>query len=119
TLAFAVACGMQLHYIGRDEYRNKNSNDLMQRLHEQYGSAFFIPEGGSNAWGVNGCMDILRDVKEPFDLVTVACGTGATLAGMLLSLNQKQRALGFSALKGGDFLKEEVLLHAQSVLHDT
>lgn len=119
TLAFAVQCGMQLHYISREDYRHKNNNDLMQRLHEQYGAAFFIPEGGSNAWGVNGCMDILRDVKEPFDLVTVACGTGATLAGMLLSLNQKQRALGFSALKGGDFLKIEVLLHAQSVLHDT
>jgi 1-aminocyclopropane-1-carboxylate deaminase len=63
-------------------------------------------------------MDILRDVKEPFDIVTVACGTGATLAGILLSLNKRQRALGFSALKGGGFLKKEVLLHAQSVLHD-
>lgn len=119
TLDFAVANGMQLHYIGREEYRNKNSNNLMQRLHEQYGAAFFIPEGGSNAWGVNGCMDILRDVKEPFDVVTVACGTGATMAGLVLSLNKKQRALGFSALKGGGFLKEEVLQHAQSVLHET
>jgi 1-aminocyclopropane-1-carboxylate deaminase/D-cysteine desulfhydrase-like pyridoxal-dependent ACC family enzyme len=118
TLDFAVANGMQLHYINREEYRNKNSNDLMFRLHEQYGAAFFIPEGGSNAWGVNGCMDILRDVKEPFDLITVACGTGATLAGILLSLNKKQRAIGFSAFKGGDFLYDEVKLHAQNVLQD-
>jgi len=118
TLDFAVKCGMQLHYVSREDYRNKESNDLIERLHEQYGAAFFIPEGGSNAWGVNGCMDILREVKESFDIVTVPCGTGATLAGIVLSLEDEQRAIGFSALKGGGFLMQDVMKHVQSVLND-
>jgi 1-aminocyclopropane-1-carboxylate deaminase len=118
TLDFAVKCGMQLHYVSREDYRNKESNDLIERLHEQYGAAFFIPEGGSNAWGVNGCMDILREVKELFDIVAMPCGTGATLAGIVLSLEDEQRAIGFSALKGGGFLKQDVMKHVQSVLND-
>lgn len=118
TLNFAVKCGMQLHYVGREEYRQKESNRLTERLKEQYGDVYIIPEGGSNVLGVSGCMDILTEVKQAFDIVAAACGTGATLAGLVLSLEKHQKAIGFSALKGGDFLKDEVMIHVQSVLND-
>jgi 1-aminocyclopropane-1-carboxylate deaminase/D-cysteine desulfhydrase-like pyridoxal-dependent ACC family enzyme len=37
-----------------------------------------------------------------------ASGTGATLAGVACALDAGQRAIGFSALKGGNFLEDDV-----------
>jgi len=111
TLAFAVRHGMHLHYVSREEYRSRNHRDFIEKLESEYHNAYVIPEGGSNALGVSGCMEILDGVQEPYDVVAVPCGTGATLAGIVLSLNDRQKAIGFSALKGGDFLGDEVDKH--------
>ena len=37
-----------------------------------------------------------------------ACGTGGTLAGLILGLDSKSFVLGFSVLKGGEFLYQNV-----------
>lgn len=111
TLSFAVRHGMHLHYVSREDYRNRDQRDFIVRLEEQYPNAYVIPEGGANALGVSGCMEILDEVTQPFDVVAVACGTGATLAGIVLSLDDAQRALGFPALKGADFMEQEVDKH--------
>ena len=42
-----------------------------------------------------------------FNTICLACGTGTTLAGMTLSLNQNQKMIGFPVLKGGNFLQED------------
>jgi 1-aminocyclopropane-1-carboxylate deaminase len=56
---------------------------------------------------MRGCTEILQTVKG-FNTICLACGTGTTLAGMTLSLNQPQRVIGFPVLKGGNFLKEDI-----------
>jgi 1-aminocyclopropane-1-carboxylate deaminase len=43
-----------------------------------------------------------------FDVICCACGTGGTLAGIAAGLRPGQRAIGFSALKGGSFLERDV-----------
>src|SRR5690606_33924589 len=43
-----------------------------------------------------------------YDLVCCACGTGATLAGLVLSGGDRVKYLGFSSLKGGSFLHSSV-----------
>lgn len=112
TLRFAKECGMQLEFISRSAYAEKETEDFKGWLHDQYGIFHLVPEGGSNFLGVNGCMEILSDYdKKNFDIICCACGTGATLAGILISMQENQRAIGFPALKGGDFLKEEVIKH--------
>src|SRR5690554_973240 len=118
TLDFAVKHGMTLHYISRGDYRRMDNNGILQKLHEQYSHAYIVPEGGSNILGIRGCMEILSEVKDQYDIVAVPCGTGATLAGLVLSLEDHQSAIGFSAMKGGDFLQENVLGHLQKVLED-
>ena len=45
---------------------------------------------------------------RPFDAICCASGTGATLAGIISACSSAQAAIGFSALKGGQFLNEEI-----------
>jgi len=119
TLLHAKSCGMQLEFITRLAYEEKETEDFIGWLHDEYGSFHLVPEGGSNFLGINGCTEILTDVdKENFEYICCSCGTGATLAGILLSMKPNQKALGFSALKNGDFLKDEVLKHLRYFLMD-
>jgi 1-aminocyclopropane-1-carboxylate deaminase len=107
TLQFAVAQGMQLVYINRQTYKQRYTETLQTQLKQQFGEVFIIPEGGCNLNGMRGCIEILATIKE-FNTVCLACGTGTTLAGMTLSLNQNQKVIGFPVLKGGDFLREDI-----------
>lgn len=108
TLTFATACGMQLHYINRSDYRLKDTTEFTTQLIEKFGNFYLIPEGGSNALAVKGCMEIVEEITVPFDYLCCACGTGGTMAGLIAALEGQQKAIGFSALKGGGFLYDEV-----------
>lgn len=108
TLRFAQNCGMQLVYIDRNTYRNKTSEYFIEHLHERFGDFYLLPEGGSNRLALKGCAEIVDDIDADFDVISVACGTGATLAGLITSLEPHQHATGFAALKNADFLNEEV-----------
>jgi 1-aminocyclopropane-1-carboxylate deaminase/D-cysteine desulfhydrase-like pyridoxal-dependent ACC family enzyme len=107
TLRLAREQGMELHYADRQLYRNKD--ELMAWVSSHFGEDIYIlPEGGSNDLGVKGCMEILDTVDWNPDLVCCACGTGATLTGLAMSAKGKGRCAGFSALKGGDFLRDSL-----------
>ncbi|MBD2195818.1 MULTISPECIES: 1-aminocyclopropane-1-carboxylate deaminase/D-cysteine desulfhydrase [Calothrix] len=106
TLSFAVQQGMQIFYLDRQKYRQRHTAELQAELQQRFGNVFIIPEGGGNLNGVRGCMEIVNNAA--FDTVCVACGTGTTLAGIILSLTKSQRAIGFPVLKGGEFLKSDV-----------
>ncbi len=119
TLAFAKSCGMQLEFVTRSAYAEKETEDFKGWLHEQYGSFHLVPEGGSNFLGINGCLEILsNEDKDNYDIIACACGTAATLAGIVLTLQPHQKALGFSVLKNGSWLKDEVIKHIQYFLMD-
>lgn len=117
TLSFAEKCGMQLHYLSRTEYRQKHEPQYLQKLKQQFGDVYILPEGGSNSLAMKGCEEIVAEIKNemnsPFDVICCASGTGATLAGLISAIKTEATkpaplALGFSALKGGDFLNDEV-----------
>lgn len=112
TLQFAEKCGMQCHYISREQYRQKAQPSYLEELQQQFGPVYVLPEGGSNALAVDGCSEIVAEVNlsltKPFDTICCASGTGATLAGIISACSKDQTAIGFSALKGGQFLNEEV-----------
>ncbi|WP_411684212.1 1-aminocyclopropane-1-carboxylate deaminase/D-cysteine desulfhydrase [Acinetobacter indicus] len=107
TLATAQQFGMQLEFISRNAYRQKDQPDFLQRLQQQYPDFYLIPEGGTNALAIQGCREILTAEDAQFDLICCAVGTGGTLAGLIEASQQHQQLLGFSALKG-DFLTQEV-----------
>ncbi len=108
VLQLAVEKGMVLKYVPREQYRDKNNVAFVDSLHSTFGNFFLIPEGGSNELGVKGCEEILQFPTQPFDVVCLACGTGATLAGIIRSLKPGQAAIGFPVLKNGEFITNEV-----------
>ncbi len=108
TLAFAVSRGMELMYLDRETYRRKAEPDVIDSLQKTYGDFYLLPEGGSNAHAVRGCAELPDEIAIDFDVLCCACGTGGTLAGIAHGLREGQRAIGFSALKGGDFLNGDV-----------
>ncbi len=103
TLRDAEEWGMQLVPVSRSEYRRRDDPDYVAAVSARYGGAYVIPEGGANALGVAGCSSWARQIREQcpdLDYLCVACGTGATLAGLIAGVGPGPRVLGFSALKG-------------------
>ncbi len=99
---------MQLEYVNRETYRDKTSSDFINELHQRHGDFYLLPEGGSNQLALKGCAEIVADIDISFDTITVACGTGATLAGIATALNTDQHAIGFAVLKGANFLNRDI-----------
>ncbi len=109
SLAAAAADGMRLHFVDRGAYRRKDDPATRARLARRFGRFFTLPEGGSNAHAAAGCVALGRELRGHADLVTVACGTGGTLAGLAAGLDPvRQRAIGFPVLKGGAFLAADI-----------
>ena len=108
TLATAQALGMQLHFISRTTYRDKDQPEFLQTLSQQFPSHYVIPEGGTNQLAIQGCKEILTEQDQlHFHVICCAVGTGGTMAGLIEASHSHQMVIGFSALKG-DFLTEEV-----------
>ena len=108
SLDYAVRHGMRLEYLDRAAYREKMSPDVIAMLHRRFGEFYLLPEGGSNADALRGCSEIRGEIDSRFDLACCPCGTGGTLAGLAHGLGPGERALGFSVLKGGEFLNSDV-----------
>ncbi|MFF3769026.1 1-aminocyclopropane-1-carboxylate deaminase/D-cysteine desulfhydrase [Streptomyces sp. NPDC002232] len=108
SLARCAADGMRLVFVDRSTYRAKGDPATLAALLERApAGAYVVPEGGSNALAVHGCVELGRELAGAADTVAVACGTGGTLAGLAAGLAPGQRALGVPVLKGG-FLGGEV-----------
>ena len=102
TLLKAKKEGMQLQFVDRTTYRNKTNIDWKS----MYGDCYIIPEGGTNELAVQSCEEMVS--YKDFDIICIPVGTGGTLSGVIRSLKTSQFALGFSALKGDNFLNTEV-----------
>jgi len=107
TLKFAQECGMQFEFVSRETYRLKTEATFLEQLQQQYGAFYLIPEGGTNAFAIQGCEEILTPEDASFDFVACAIGTGGTISGLINSVLPHQKVLGFPALKG-DFLQDEI-----------
>lgn len=114
TLQFAKECGMEINYVDRSKYRNKTDTNFIKELKNKYGKFYLLPEGGTNALALKGCSEIIDTINIEFDYICTPCGTGGTLAGLICGLNPTQKAIGFSVLKGGAFLLDDVKKHIQN-----
>lgn len=120
NLTYLQNCGMQLLSVGREEYRLRNDPEFLKILFEKCvkelkgiiqssDDIFLIPEGGSNAAGVKGCMEIVKDLPESVSHIITACGTGSTLAGIAAGTSPHQKAVGIAVLRAEKFLMQSVL----------
>ena len=120
TLRECAKLGMELHFISREDYRKRNDPLFQQTLHDKYPDFYLVPEGGSNALAVKGCMEIWEYIPSKFTHVLLAVGTGGTLSGLIAAKPAHVSLLGIPVLKGADFLANDIddLLSAGGYTHN-
>ncbi|MFZ6751581.1 1-aminocyclopropane-1-carboxylate deaminase/D-cysteine desulfhydrase [Undibacterium sp. Ren11W] len=114
TLEDCLALGMQLQFVSRDSYRQLRDVPGAWR---QYVTAptpqhVWLPEGGSDPAALPGVAELVTEIVSQLglvpDTVLVACGTGATLAGILAGMQGRGRVLGVAAIKNAEYLHAEI-----------
>ena len=101
TLQHCKEYGMQLEFISREKYQQKETEFFLQDLKKGFGECTIIPEGGYHPLGASGAgliMDLVAE--ESFSHVCTASGTATTLAGLLLKSNAHQQIISIPVLKG-------------------
>ncbi len=110
TLVFAESCGMSLVFVSRTDFKDKDAiaNKVTQNIASD---VYLLPEGGTNKLALLGCQEIVQEITHqvPFaiDYFITACGTGGTIGGIIQSVNENQKVVGISVLKG-NFLKNDI-----------
>lgn len=105
TLVAAKMYGMQLHFVSRTIYADKES------LKKYYNNdCYWINEGGYGTLGMLGAAEILHDVDtSKYTHIFCSCGTGTMLAGLLLAAKPHQQIMGVSALKSHTGLEQDII----------
>ncbi len=113
TLQFAKDRGMIFKYVSREQYRRKAEPEFIEKLRQEFGGFYEIPEGGSNILAVTGCAEFAeRELsKIDFDYLCLPVGTGGTIAGLICGFRGKKNIIGVSVLKNGEFLQTEIINH--------
>ncbi len=115
TLHDLLAWGMTLEFVSRSVYRELRTLHSADELPATKSEDYWIPEGGATPLALQGVAHIVDEITQEYDVLCTACGTGTTLAGLVQNLPTTRTVLGFSALKGGDFLTQDV----KKLLHQT
>lgn len=104
TLAFAEKNGMNLRFVTREEYRDKEK--LTEYLQKEFPEALLVPEGGTNEEAVNGIKMMLNNETKDFDYLCTAVGTGGTIAGISKFCEDNQNVMGFKAVNDSSLEKK-------------
>lgn len=109
TLQFCREQGMQLHFVTREEYRQRHSDEYLKQIAARFGNPYLVPEGGTTDLALKGVAEMVYEVESQLgampDFIATATGTGGTAAGIL---SAGANALAFAALKGGEFLQDDI-----------
>ncbi len=100
--------GMELYFLGRNEYKQKDEPGFIKQLQQKFPDACIIPEGGSNDNGRLGAGLIAEYIPGDAHLVMLAMGTGTTFEGVRLALSPSIAMAGFPVMKGGAYLYDKV-----------
>ncbi len=104
TLQSAMELGMELVFVSREEYKQKD------RLVRMFDSTYYwINEGGYGIDGMKGASEILQATDTAnYTHILCACGTGTMMAGLVVGALPQQHIIGISALKGHTGLLDDV-----------
>lgn len=106
TLQAAISYGMQLEFINRTQYQNKQI--IIEQNADQ--TRYWIPEGGYGILGTKGATSILDEVDlRKYTHIVAAVGSGTMIAGILNGTMSHQTVIGISSQKNNFSLDNEVL----------
>jgi 1-aminocyclopropane-1-carboxylate deaminase len=98
--------GMELKFISRESYDERNEKSCQEGWKEAYPHFLLVPEGGSNYYGMVGCQEIVKELPAETDHLFVAQGTTTTSCGLLLGSHEKMKLHAVPVLKGFDAVAE-------------
>lgn len=109
TVLDLQAFGMELHWLGYAGYRARHDADFWVPWRERYPHLFPVPEGGGGLDGALGCAEIVEQARsklgglgwEDYDAWWLSCGTGTTLAGLVLAEAGQHEVIGAMAVPEG------------------
>ena len=106
TLLNAASYGMQLQFVSREAFKDKDA------IKEQYTNTYWINEGGYGQPGAKGAGEITQLVKDikNYSHIICAVGTGTMFAGLVNCAKPNQQLIGISVLKNNFSVTDEVRL---------
>ncbi len=126
TLRFASECGMKLHFVTRNHYRemreNPQNHSIIQELNAyDFNQSKLIPEGGTTPLALAGMGEMVEEIIEQLgsapDYILCPVGTAGTISGIIGNTNSQTKIIGVCVLKNGQYLLNEIdtLLKTTSV----
>ncbi|WP_305907449.1 pyridoxal-phosphate dependent enzyme [Methylomarinum sp. Ch1-1] len=100
--------GMDLNFVSRGDYRELRSYKRHDSLPGLSAGEYWLPEGGSTDLALQGVAEIVGEIDRDYDVLCAPCGTGTTLAGLIAAVPEAVEVIGIAALKGADFLYDDV-----------
>ena len=116
TVADLRAWGMTLHWLGYAGYRERHATGFWEPWRALYPTLLGVPEGGGGLAGALGCAVLLDQVRgqlgalgwSDYDGWWLACGTGTTLAGLVLAEGGMHRVHGALAVPADHGVEQQV-----------
>ncbi|MFZ6654872.1 1-aminocyclopropane-1-carboxylate deaminase/D-cysteine desulfhydrase [Undibacterium sp. TJN19] len=102
--------GMQVCFVDRASYRKLRLDSLAWQQYVDLPEAdvLWLPEGGSAALALRGVAELVEELPFMPDHTVLACGTGATLAGVLAGQAGRGQVWGIAAIKNAGYLRDEI-----------
>jgi len=110
TLDDCRRLGMQTQFVSREDYRQLREDPQAWRRHlaVDHDSDVWLPEGGSAPAALRGVAELVDELPFIPEVIMAACGTGATLAGILAGLQGRSRVVGIAVFKNAAYLHQEI-----------
>lgn len=103
-LGLCKTWGMELRFVSREAYRDKQSLYQSVQTHD----SMMIDEGGRGVLAAKGCAEIVTHV-DSFTHIVCAVGTGTTMAGIIQAAAPLRiQVEGISVLKGEGTLLDDI-----------
>lgn len=118
TLIDCGEYGMQLKFVSRNEYDQKESQAFAQNIFDKYGECVIVPEGGYHPLGARGAKLMMNAVSENVTHICSASGTATTFAGLLLGKKDHQQVIAIPVLKGMHDFEERLLYLTGKSFHN-
>ena len=115
TLDDCRRLGMEIQFVSRESYRalRDDPEEWRRTILAPDASDVWFPEGGSTPDALRGVAELVDELPFIPEIMMVACGTGATMAGLLAGLRGRGRVIGIAVLKNADYLHKEIALLLQ------
>ena len=114
TLIACISYGMQLHYLSRVEYDEKENPEFLEKLGQQFKNFIIVPDGGYHPKGAAGAALINNFIEESTTHICTALGTATTMAGLISGAKKNQQIIGIPVLKGMNDISERIAYLSKS-----